>query len=386
MTMTVAGSLAAAALFAANDNARFRGGYPALTWLTKKDKPAAREVWRRICDARQQTNSEADGFNPTGYSPDDAEHSVPDVELTSETMSEPVADGPDEVWTEALHEIKPGIHTMLRCAGGVAWPWCGVREKRAGKVIWHGEPWQYFYCLLPLVDGHSTLLGGLTFYTAPGARKLAEGGMLVIYADAKGNVQRPAYTTSMPRGGKRPRRTKAAAKAYLALPAAIASPLRVEGHQRPMSDAPALIPMLTPLMRREPGKGLDIYGQVDKLGRFGVAEARAMLEWHYANDNLPLVTKCPTVVAKGAWFLGGISSTKETASAPAPLWHYPDPPLSPVLEEVAARGDLADIGEVARDKTKAPPVRLDRLGKKALLAVGKALVAANDNYLKKVAA
>jgi hypothetical protein len=362
-----------------NDNARFRGGYPALNVLAKHNPEAAREAWRLICDARQQTQCDVPPIDGE-YNADDADHIAPDVELTSETMLSPTAEGPDDIHVETLHEIKPGIHTMLRAAGGVAWPWCGQREKKDGKWIWRGEPWQYFYCLEAIFDGETTELGGLEFYTKPKARREAEGGMLVSYTNTAGVEHRPAYKTSKPRGGKRPRRTLAAAWAYLAKPAAISSALRAEGYQRPISTQAAQMPMYTPQQRREPNKGLDIYGQVDRLGRFGVVEARAEIE--RCMETAPPATHCPTVIAKGAWFLGGMTASKETASAPGPSWHYPDPPLSPVLEEVAARGNLESIGRVIGYRGGAA----DRAGKKALLAEGKALVAENNNSKKKVAA
>ncbi|MBZ9904790.1 hypothetical protein LB557_02050 [Mesorhizobium sp. BR115XR7A] len=365
---------------AANDNPRFRGGYPALNWLANQDRRAARAVLVEVGNSRHQTHSAG---APAANVGDDIEvHDVPAEELSSTTMAEPTQDGPDEIWPEMLHEIKPSVHALLRSAGGVAWPWCGRRRKKDGKEIWSGEPWQYFYCLLPLFgDEQTTLLGGLTFYTEPKACRESEGGMLVTYTDATDNAHRPEYKASKPRGGKRPRRTKAAAEEYVRGRAAISSPLRVEGYQQPLSDEPTLIPMFTPQLRREPGKGLDIYGQVDRLGRYGVAEARA--EIAKCMDVAPPATRCPTVIAKGAWFMGGISSSKETASVPAPNWQVPEAkPLSPALEEAASRGDLADIGRALGDKT----TRQDRLGKRVLLAEARALVAANDNTLKKVAA
>ncbi|RWA64403.1 hypothetical protein [Mesorhizobium sp.] len=385
-----------------NDNTtRFRGGSPALNWLAKKDPDAALAMFHRLRDEACGYGAEAGEayLDPRDRNPDDAEtHVAPDQPLTNETMAEPVQDGPDEWWPEMLHEIKPDLHEMLRSAGGVAWPWCGERIKRKGQTTWIGEPWRYFYCLLPLLPPdtkHIVELGGLTFYTRATSptqptRRGKPGGMLLSYVDDTGTQRRPAYKASKPRGGKRPHREDPAG--YLALPSTVARPSTVEGLRKSISDEPALMPMLTPQTRREPRWSLDIHGQVDTLGRYGVAEARSLIEKLGIDGSVPFerlphaALRCPTVVAKGARFIGGISSHCQTASVatigkaeePARL----DAHTEQVLGEVAARGTLESLGNALGYRGG----YADRAGKKALLEAGRVLVAVNDNASKKAAA
>ncbi|RWF66637.1 hypothetical protein [Mesorhizobium sp.] len=385
-----------------NDNTRFRGGSPALNWLAKKDPDAALAMFHRLRDEACGYGAEAGEayLDPRDRNPDDAEtHVAPDQPLTSETLAEPAQDGPDEWWPEMLHEIKPGLHEMLRSAGGVAWPWSGERIKRNGQTKWLGEPWRYTYCLLPLLPPDTkniVELGGLTFYTraaspAQPTRRGKAGGMLLSYVDDTGTLKRPAYKSSKPRGGKRPHRGDPAG--YIALPAAVARPGTAEGLRTAISDQPALMPMLTPQTRREPRWSLDIHGRVDTLGRYGVAEARSVLEAFGIDGSVPFerlpyaTARHPTaVVAKGARFAGGITGRCQTASA-ATVGKAEEPPkmderTEQVLEEVAARGTLESLGNALGYSGG----YADRAGQKALLAAGRALVSANDNAGKQAAA
>jgi hypothetical protein len=374
----------------------YRGGHPAFNWLVKQDKHLAAMVLAELRDARLQTHSEtSNNLQLTGG--DDMEtHAVPDEPITSETMAEPLQDGPDEVWPDMLHEIRPSERDICRALGWIEWP--NSRPRRSEPIGW------CMRCscgklapteggsLRPTFSDTRANLAGMLFATGKNARRQRDG-LMVRYVDARGNEQRPGYRAVKPRGGKRPHRTKAGIEAYLALPAAIPSPLRVHGYTRPLSGEIALLPMLTPLLRKEPGKALDINGQVDRIGRLGVAEARAELVAFCVDGSVPFAdlpfhaTRGPTVIARSARFMAGISGVKQTASVPAPNWQMPDTKtLSPAIEALAARGTLGDIGEAVRDKTKPAPTRPDRLGARALLAEARALVAANDNSLKKVAA
>jgi hypothetical protein len=146
--------------------------------------------------------------------------------------------------------------------------------------------------------------------------------------------------------------------------------------------------MLTPLHRRAPDKSLDVCGQLDRVGRYGVAEARAVLVAFGVDGSVPFerlpfpATRCPTVIARGARFIAGISSAKQTASVPAPSWQIPEAkPLSPILQEVASRGNLESIGGVLGYSGGSR----DRAGGKALLAAGRALLASNDNRPQRAA-
>lgn len=340
--------------------------HPALYALAKQAPDAALAVFHRLrdesCTYVANTPRQEDG---RGANADDAEiHIVPDEPLTSETMTEQGQDGPDEIGTEILHEVTPDIHTMLRSAGGIAWPWCGERITQNGKVRWIGEPWAYTWTEETSFDGYTATLGGLTFYMRPKARRGIEGGMLVSYVDANGEERKPVYRAAKPRGGKRPLRTNTEAQSYLRLRGTVRSPLAAEDLRTPMSGQPALSDFYHPTA--------------------GAAVNAKVLADAYANTPvLPPVTKLPTGIAKGARFMGGLKAASQTASVPAPLWHEREAkPLGPVLEVVAERGSLTDIGI----RLGYSGTRPDRAGQRALLAAGRALVAANDNAKIKVAA
>lgn len=367
----------------------------ALNWLAKRDPEAALAIFHRLRDESCRYGVDAEpAFDPRGRNPDDAEaHDAPDELLTSETMAEPVYDGPDDAHLDMLHEVKPDIHVMLRSAGGWATPWCGERwrNKRTGRVFWRGEPWAYVWTRQPdFPERHVVKIGGLTFYHRPEVRRGLPGGLMLSYVDDSGKVQRPAYRASKPRGGKRPLRHDP--QGYLNLPAAIMCPLTVDGLRTPMSGEPALMPMLTPMMRRAPGKAFDIAGQLDRVGRYGVEEGRALLRSFGIDGSVPFedlpipATKCPSAIAKGAQFIGGISGRSQTASTGTIGKVEELPPLDQktamVLEEVAARGSLEKIGL----KLGYRGGYADRAGKRALLEAGKTLVAKNENNEKKIAA
>ena len=345
--------------------------HPALSWLIKHDPDAALAVFHRLRDEYYAYGIEpqANGHDPRERNADDAEtHDAPDTELTGETMTEAAQDGPDEVWPEMLHEVKPDLHEMLRSAGGIAWPWCGVRRKRRGKTTWIGEPWNYEFPDKPALAGrHMVALKGLTFFTRPNARRGFEGGMLLSYMDDAGKVEMPALKATKPRGGKRPHRDDPAG--YLALPGAVASPLAATGLQRPLSGEPALAPMFDP--------------------QAGTQEARAILKEFGIDGSVPFdrlpfpAKKLADGIAKNARFIGGMSGRCQTASHGTIGNWEPAEPLSgvsaQVVEEVANRGTLASIGI----KLGYRGGYADRAGKRALLAAGKALVAANQNNIPK---
>lgn len=344
---------------------------PALNWLIKHDPDAALAVFHRLRDNYYAYGSESkmSHMDPKERSADDVECvEAPELETTSETMWESAQDGPDEICIEMIHSVSPELHEMLRSAGGIAWPWCGVQYRRDGKVRWRGEPWAYEFLAAPSIAGrHLVSLKGLTFYTRPGARRGLEGGMLLAYLDDAGCVQRPVLKANKPRGGKRPYRENPAG--YLALPGATPSPLSATGWRRPLSKEPALAPMFDP--------------------QAGTQEARAILERFGIDGSVPFealpfpATKCPTRIARNARFIGGMSGRCQTASIAAVGKSEELEPLAPsiaaVLEEVAARGTLKSIGR----RLGFNGGYADRAGKRALLAAGRELVAANDNSEQK---
>lgn len=207
------------------DNDNQRGGYryrqrlayPALRWLIKYDPEAALAVFHHIRNVSCTYGEHAPSpsyFDPREYSANDAEtHEAPRKPWASLDDMIASGDGIDGANLDRLHEVRPELHELLRSAGGIAWPWCGVRRKRDGKIRWFGEPWAYQWTEVqrradPNRRGvHIITLGGLTYYTRPATeenpvRRRHPGGMLVTYADDTGRLQRPAYRATKPRGGK----------------------------------------------------------------------------------------------------------------------------------------------------------------------------------------
>lgn len=402
---------------AANDNGNYRYrqrlAYPALRWLIKHEPEAALVVFHYIrnlsCTYGEHAPSTYVEHAPSPSYMDPREHSADDAE-THDAPSDPSAslddliassDSVDEANLDRLHEVRPGLHQLLRSAGGIAWPWCGVREKRDGKIRWVGEPWAYEWTTVqrraePNRRGvHVITLGGLTYYTRPATaenpgKRRHPGGMLVTYTDDSGRLQRPIYRATKPRGGKSPHRTAAQTETYLSYPPAIESPLAAEGLRTPMSGDPALGNFYHPMIRRAPGKFMDQYGKLDMEGRFGVEEARDRLRHYGVDGSVPFealpfpATKCPTRRAKGARFIAGITASKETKSVPAIGRSWVPEPMTGetaiVLDEVAARGNLTRIGmRLGKRRGYA-----DRYAKVALLAAANDLIAANDNDSKKM--
>jgi hypothetical protein len=362
---------------------------PAVRWLAKKDPEAALAVLQRIRDESCNYGAEVEpGYlDPRDRSADDMEtHVVPDEPLTSETMTEPVQDGPDEVYPEMLHEEQPSERDICQALGWIEWP----RTGRSNPIGWAmrcacGRLAPPEGRLFPSVaSGDNKIeVAGLTYYTRPDARRGKAGGMLLHWTDPEGNIRRPSFRADRPRGGKRPYRLDPAR--YLALKPVTPAPMDAQPYQRPMSIEPALMPMYAPLLRKEPDA-------LDPYGRYGVEEARAELrafgvDGSVAFDDLPFpATKCPTAIVKGARFIGGISGRSQTAS-PGVIGKIEEPAklearVEGIVDEVASRGTLESIGV----KLGYRGGYADRAGGKALLEAGKVILAANDNNLQKLAA
>jgi len=120
---------------------------------------------------------------------------------------------------------------------------------------------------------------------------------------------------------------------YLSRRPTTPSPMAADHYHRPMSGEPALSSMYDPQPGVEAARALLV-----SLGVDGGTPASRM--------PVP-VTVCPTAVADGAGFLGGVSSPSGNSSSGAIMWDVPHVPQSnaaDVIEEVAARGTLKSIG------------------------------------------
>lgn len=120
---------------------------------------------------------------------------------------------------------------------------------------------------------------------------------------------------------------------YLSRRPSTPSPMAADHYHRPISDQPAIASMYDPLPGVEAARAL-----LRSLGVDGGTPA----------GKLPVAaTMCPTAVADGAGFLGGVSSPSGNSSSGAVMWDLPEAPMSnaaDVIEEVAARGTLKSIG------------------------------------------
>lgn len=145
------------------------------------------------------------------------------------------------------------------------------------------------------------------------------------------------------------------------LKGAARSPLHAAPYQRPISGEPALMPMYDPQRGVEANRAL--------LRSYGV-------DGSVPFDRLPFpATKCPTAIANGAEFIGGVVGSSGNASSGAPAWEAREMPKGEarwVIEEVAARGTLQSLGGGSIEA-----------GKEALLNAARILKAANDNKNQK---
>lgn len=248
--------------------------YPAIKQLARTDWRAALAIYREVMQAGPSVLHHDDEGESGG---DGAQtHAVPLEEMSFENMADTHASAASNEGAHAEHRYhdRPSERDILRNIGWIEWPTTKPKGQPVGWFAPAGAASR------PTFDSHRAYLGGLVFNVTPGLRKAMEGGQLISFRDGNGKPQR-AGTGSTERGASR-KRSKAAAKAYLKLPAAIASPLAASSYQRPCESV--LPPMYDPL----PGK----------------EEARAELVALMAKTSVT-VTTCPTVIAKGAHFFGG---------------------------------------------------------------------------------
>jgi len=135
-------------------------------------------------------------------------------------------------------------------------------------------------------------------------------------ATSKGKALKPVNRNRGAKGGEKTVRSDTAIWSYLALKGAV-SPLTSQPYIKPISTEKALPPMYDPLPPVARSKD-------DKIGRYGVERARAVLialgiDGKVRFEDLPLpATRGPDCLAKGSLWLGGVKMPKENTSTPAP--------------------------------------------------------------------
>lgn len=253
---------------------------------------------------------------------------------------------PESNWsadiTDSRHEIRPTIGEMMKAASDAFRVFVrdGVRHEGKGLMREPRGPDATYK------SDERVWLGNLLFNRG----RLVEWGKT-----RKGKKLRPVERIIGPEQAGSARNPSR----YLRTRPTTPSPLHAAPNALSFSGEPALPPM---------------YDPID-----GVEANRAMLAEAYRRSPNVKVTKCPTAVANGAIFLGGVSRPKgNTSAAAVQMWEAPEQTngeANEVIEEVAARGTLKSIGE----RLGFAGESADRRGKEALLNAAKVLVAANDN-------
>lgn len=260
---------------------------------------------------------------------------------------------PDTHWVpDAIdndQEIRPTVGELLKAASdafrvyvrnGIRHVGSGlVRVPRGAGATYKSDEWIYL-----------------------GTLKFNRGALTEWGTTKKGKKLQPADRIT---SGVAEKTSKRNPWRYLKTRPTTSSPLHVAPLLRNMSGLPALPPMYDP--------------------QKGVEANRAILAEAYSRSPEVVVAKCPTAVARGAEFLGGVVGSSGTASSGALMWEAPEERKGEarvVLEEIAARGTLKSLGE----RLGYTGSYADRAGRAALIETARILVAANDNRQKKVAA
>lgn len=330
---------------------RYRGGTRLITWLVQKDPDAALALYR---------------YGKVPYSPEAANDNVHTFER--ETGIDIDEETPGKPSIEFLHETKPTIEYM--------------REEceRSGVVV---------------VDGCRTTIGELVFDCNPVRREQAgASGLMVSYKTVKRNGEdvpvAPKVETLKPRGGKTQKRV-----VYAPKPDMVTVPTErtrrklgyLDLRGVPVEHRPAAIRHAPIGMPDKPK--MESQSPEDELAMARAIKNAKMLAAAYANTPvLPPVQKCPTAIARGSVWLGGLVGAKGNSSKGAiPLaQRYERPELSEatarVLEDALSNETFATIG-----------IRLgyngryaDKAGKRAFLDAVASLVANDNGQLQEKAA
>lgn len=273
----------------------------------------------------------------------------------AEAMARAVKSLTRTTWdTEAsddTQEIRPTVGELIN----------GATEGRddVGNRIWRNES----------VEHHSEKDGGSVIHLGP--LKFRRGELFEYGQTKKGRSLKPR--DRMASRGDRiacpPRNTKAY---VFGLGATTPSPLHADPLPRNVSGLPALASMYDPLPGVEANRAL--------LRAFGV-------DGSVPFEDLPFpATKCKPAIADGAEFLGGVVGLSGTSSSGAvDPFDVPERQKGEawkIVEEVASGATLKDIGERMGFKGG----YAIRTAGAAIVDASKALIAANDDRQKKIAA
>ncbi len=203
---------------------------------------------------------------------------------------EPGDSSADEMTVDMVHDIPPLVESMMSDLWRTR-----VITTVDRKVLRHvagadDTVWDH--------ENERACLTGITFSLKPEAYRPA-GGLLMSFTSEDGRVKQPDYIARQPRGKYDKPRTDSGLRSYLALHG-------FKGERTYITEPQNLPAMFDPTPR--------------------VLEAQQLLEQAKANTKImPPVIRCPTGVATGAIFLGGVKKPK-TSNLPD-LWGATNPIL-----------------------------------------------------------
>ena len=334
----------------ANDNVpeRFRGGYPALSWLAEENPEAVVAIATIMGDFRPVYRDKDDRDDDLG-SNDDRMRIHPDIDDLVDAANDGraiVPKGRLAARTGALRSGFPAAVKQYRVGG---------TRYRLGRAVF-------------TVDSSET-----------------QRGLLTYWLDKNGGVQLPREEPSQ------------RARSRVPICWAVERYMR-SWSDRPRNDRDAAMEKLYEaeclafhLRRRGTTMPAQVYGKAGHSRVEIPQEKKELRAWLAAQTAGHPVIRCPDGVARSTTWFGRVGGNKQGLSVPE-IWREaeaaPDLPHEVLLtiETMLARGDLTDVAEAHKVDTTRP----DRAGKRLVRAAGKAALAimpANDNKkTKKVAA
>lgn len=254
-------------------------------------------------------------------------------------------------------EIRPSESELLRAVG---WAVTGdERSPQTGKLVPTYERAEVDVVTTPNRNGGTdTRVGGLLFRDG----KLIEWGVT-----AKGRPLKPVERPRAGKGGQPTERSEAAIWAYVRTPADTNSPMHAVPYQRPFSGEPAIMDCYEPLPREEPSAK-------DRSGRFGVEEARAVLQEHGVDgavsfEDLPVqATMCADGLVPGGQWVGGVKKPKPLGEISAAAG-----PEALVVRLIETADHLSQLRRLLREHAKVLDLAITNATAREIgIAMGKA--------------
>lgn len=334
----------------ANDNVpeRYRGGYPALSWLAEENPEAVVAIAAIMGDFRPVYRDNDDRGDDLDSS-DDRMRIHPHLDDLVDAASDGraiVPKGRLAARTGALRSGFPAADNQYRVGG---------TRYRLGRAVFN-------------VDSSE-----------------ARQGLLTYWLDEKGVVQLPREQSSQRKGRRVPICWQV--ERYMR-----------SWNDRPRNDRDAAMEELYDseclafhLRRRGTPMPAQVYGKAGHSRVEIPEEKKELRAWLAEQTAGHPVTRCPDGVARSTTWFGRVGGKKHGLSVPE-IWREPEaaPDLPEgvllTIETMLARGDLTDVADAHKVETTRP----DRAGRHLVLKAGKAALALmpdnNNKKSKKVAA